>query len=232
MIKRPALLCLAALMLAGSAQSAPAQSLKSMAVNRPPAPSSRGGGVYRGGRGGVATGIISTRPPPRVYGDNGPVDGGYGPPPSWRQAQRRLMPDEVVVELRNSATLAQIAALQRRFRLARIARTPLALTGTTFFRWRIPDRRAVATVVRQLEADGLVASAQPNYRFALQETAAVKHVHLPEAHTLAKGDAIRIAMIDPAIDVSHPDLEGAVAGTPAVAATPSLPVERVSTDRH
>ena len=67
------------------------------------------------------------------------------------------MPDEVVLELRNSATPQQIDALQRRFRLTRIAQTPIGLTGTTFFRWHIPDRRSVAAVVRQIESDRLVA---------------------------------------------------------------------------
>jgi hypothetical protein len=37
------------------------------------------------------------------------------------------------------------------------------------YRWRIPDRRSVATVVRALEADRIVA--QPNYLFALQADA-------------------------------------------------------------
>jgi len=244
MTKRPALICFAVLVAVGFTQGTPAQSLKSGAVGRPPvaAPPSRGGGGYHGGGfggwAGVVTGIISTLPPPGAYRDDGPVDGGYGPPPRRRQTprqarrnsnappagERRLVPDEVVIELRDAATPAQIDALQRRFRLARIASSPLALTGTTFFRWRIPDRRSVATVVRQLESDGLVASAQPNYRFTLQETAAVTaegdpaqyelaKLHLPEAHRLAKGDAVRVAVIDSAVDATHPDLAGAVAET-------------------
>ena len=271
MIKRPALFCLALFFAAGFAQSASAQSLKSVGVSRPPVsapPPVRGGsggggggggrgdggyhgGGYRGGLGGwggVVTGIISALPPPGAYGDDGPVDGGYGPPPRRRTPQRqarrnsnappagerRLVPDEVVIELRNSATPAQIDALQRRFRLARIAQTPSTLTGTTVFRWRIPDRRSVATVVRQLESDGLVASAQPNYRFTLQQAAAATRegdpaqyelakLHLPEAHTLAKGDAIRVAVIDSAVDTTHPDLEGAVAETFNATGTPLEP---------
>ena len=266
MTRRPALLCCAVLIVAGFAQGAPAQSLKSVTVSRPPVsapPPMRGGGGggrgdggYHGGGhrggfggwGGVVTGIISTLPPPGAYSDDGPVYGGYGPPPQrrppHRQArrnsnappagERRLVPDEVVIELRNSATPAQINALQRRFRLARIAQMRSALTGTTFFRWRIPDRRSVATVVRQLETDGLVASAQPNYRFTLQETAAVKvegdpaqyelaKLHLPEAHELAKGDTVRVAVIDSAVDTSHPDLKGAVAETFNATGTPFEP---------
>jgi subtilisin family serine protease len=205
----------------------------------------RGSGSF-GGWGGVVGGVLTAIPPGRFV-DDGTVDDD-GPPPSSRRSQqnaarrnsnappaaeRRLVPDEVVIELRNSATPAQIDALQRRFRLARIGSTPIALTGTTFYRWRIPDRRSVGAVVRQLEADRLVASAQPNYQFALQETAAAAEgdpaqyelakLHLPQAHALAKGGKVRVAVIDSAVDTTHPDLAGVIAetfnatGTPVVA---------------
>ena len=80
-----------------------------------------------------------------------------------------MMPDEVVIELSNSVDEQQVDALQRRFRLTRVERQTLHLSNSTFYRWRIPDRRSVASVVRALEGDWLVASAKPNYRFALQE---------------------------------------------------------------
>ena len=213
-----------------------------------------GDGGYHGGRfggwGGVATGVIggvlSAIPPDRVI-DDGDDDYDPPPPPSRRQAQtaprrnsnappageRRLVPDEVVIELRNSATPAQIDALQRRFRLARISSTPIGLTGTTFYRWRIPDRRAVAAVVRQLEADRLVASAQPNYQFQLQQAEAksegepaqyeLAKLHLPQAHALAKGGRVRVAVIDSAVDTTHPDLAGAVADSFDATGTPPAP---------
>ena len=212
----------------------------------------RGGGGRFGGWGSVATGVIggvlSAIPPDRVI-DDGMDDDGYGPPPppARRQAQsaprrnsnappageRRLVPDEVVIELRNSATPAQIDALQRRLRLARISSTPIALTGTTFYRWRIPDRRSVAAVVRQLESDRLVASAQPNYQFALQQAEKTSEgdpaqyelakLHLPQAHALAKGGKVRVAVIDSAVDTAHPDLAGAIADTFDATGTPLEP---------
>ena len=79
-----------------------------------------------------------------------------------------MVPDEVVIELANTVSAQQIDALQRRHRLTRIESQTFQLSGTTLYRWRIPDRRSVAAVVRALEADRLVASAQPNYLFALQ----------------------------------------------------------------
>jgi hypothetical protein len=58
--------------------------------------------------------------------------------------------------------------LQRRHRLRRIEQRTFHLAGTTLYRWRIPDRRSVATVVRSLQGDAAVTSAQPNYLFTLE----------------------------------------------------------------
>lgn len=259
--RRPALLCLAVLLALGGADGAGAQSLKSVGAGRPPPsapPPSRGGGGgnHGGGHfggwggvvGGVVGGIITAIPqtPQPGYVDDGTIDDDAPPPgrrPPQRAArrvshappagERRMVPDEVVIELRNSATPQQIDALQRRFRLTRIAQTPIGLTATTFYRWHIPDRRSVAAVVRQLEADRLVASAQPNYQFTLQQTEAspegdpaqyeLAKLHLPQAHALAKGDHVRVAVIDSAVDTAHPDLSGAIAETFNATGTPLEP---------
>ncbi len=137
--------------------------------------------------------------------------------------ERRLVPDEVVIEVTNSVSPLQIDALQRRYRLTRIESLTFQLSGTTLFRWRIPDRRSVASVVRALEAERVVTSAQPNYLFTLQqdETKAAPEgdaaqyelakLHLPQAHTLAKGDNVLVAVIDSGIDTGHPELTGAIA---------------------
>lgn len=142
-----------------------------------------------------------------------------GAPPA---NERRLVPDEVVIELRNTVGPQQINALQARHRLTRIESQPSQLTGTTIYRWRIPDRRAVPTVIRELEADNLVASAQPNYRYALQEADAAREgdpaqyelakLRLPQAHALSKGDGVLVAVIDSGVDGSHPELAGSIAG--------------------
>jgi subtilisin family serine protease len=137
--------------------------------------------------------------------------------------ERRLVPDEVVIEVANSVSLQQIAALQRRYRLTRIESQTFQLSGTTLFRWRIPDRRSVASVVRALEAERVVASAQPNYLFTLQQDEAktasdgdaaqyeLAKLRLPQAHALATGDKVPVAVIDSGIDANHPELAGAIA---------------------
>ncbi|HYV71444.1 MAG TPA: hypothetical protein VE970_15205 [Pseudolabrys sp.] len=78
-----------------------------------------------------------------------------------------LVPDEVVIKLSNSVSPSQVEALQRRFGMARLESQTFQLSNSTLYRWRILDRPSVTSVVRALEGDRLVASAQPNYLFAL-----------------------------------------------------------------
>ena len=84
------------------------------------------------------------------------------------KSEHNPMPGEVLTAFGDTATRAQIDALQRRLRLTLIEQQSLQLTGTTLYCWRIPDRRAAATALRALKREAMVASAQPNYRFALQ----------------------------------------------------------------
>ena len=202
-----------------------------------------GGGFRRGwGRPGVLMAIPQMGPPDGQY-----IDDGYDRPQRTRRStqrgangapsanERRLVPDELVIEVANSVSSQQIDALQRRHSLARIEAQTFQLSGTTLFRWRIPDPRSVAAVVRALEADRVVASAQPNYLFTLQEDEAkmvaegdaaqyeLAKLHLPQAHGLAKGDKVLVAVIDSGVDASHPELAGAVAKTYDALSTPMTP---------
>ena len=212
------------------------------------------GGVYQGGGYGLGVavpGVLMTLPqtgPSRgdVFIDDGTVnDGPRGRPPQRTSNgrpsgvppanERRLIPDEVVTELSNSVSSQTIDALQRRFRLELLAQQSFQLTGTTFYRWRIPDRRSVASVVRALEGNRVVA--QPNYLFTLQEDVArtdamnegdpaqyeLAKLRLPQAHALASGDKILVAVIDSGIDAAHPELAGAVAQSFDAIETPGAP---------
>jgi subtilisin family serine protease len=246
-LQRTVLLCLIAALATASVDGALAQKTfsRSPDVGRPTGPTGGGGGFRGGGfggpgRGAVVPGIIMSvpqgYPPNGAIIDDGPRRpqqanrrGSSGAPPA---NERRLVPDEVVIELSNSVSTQQVDALQRRFNLTRIESQTLQLTNTTLYRWRIPDRRSVATVVRALEGDRLVASAQPNYLFTLQEDGGrgegdpaqyeLVKLHLPQAHALAKGGSVLVAVIDSGIDAGHPDLAGSIAESfDAFAASPA-----------
>jgi subtilisin family serine protease len=128
----------------------------------------------------------------------------------------------VLVALPSNLTPQALDTLARRHRLVRLESRAIGLTGTTFHRWQITDQRSVADVVRVLEADTGVRAAQPNYRFTLQQTQgraaddhqyALAKLRLPEAHRLATGGSVLVAVIDNGVDTAHPEFADVVAGS-------------------
>ena len=129
---------------------------------------------------------------------------------------------EIVAEVDGSLSDRQADALARRHGLARLQRQNLPLIGATIELFRITDRRPVEIVSRELAADRAVRSVQPNFRYVLQDQTAAPSegdpaqyallkLRLSEAHTLAHGTNVTIAIIDSGIDVTHPELANAVA---------------------
>jgi hypothetical protein len=218
---------------------------------------SYGGGGHRGGGGGFgggfgaglgAAGVLMAIPGMIPPAGGQVVDDPIDIPPQGRQAprqqqpqraanrgpsgvppvnERRMVSDEVVLEIPNTVTPAQINALQQRFRLTRLESQTFALTGTTVYRWRVPRDISVPRAVQAIEGDPRVASAQPNYLFTLQQDAqpakldaapagdpaqyGLGKLRLPQAHGIAKGDNVLVAVIDSGIDAAHPELGGAIA---------------------
>jgi hypothetical protein len=135
---------------------------------------------------------------------------------------QRSIANELVAEIDGALSDAQADQLARRHGLARLQSQNFPLIGTTIGLFRITDRRAVETVSRELSTEASVRSVQPNFRYVLQEQKAeltegdpaqyaVAKLRLPEAHTLAHGANVTIAVIDSGIDANHPELANAIA---------------------
>src|SRR5467141_5093981 len=135
----------------------------------------------------------------------------------------RAIAGEIVAEIDGSLSDAQADELARRHRLERIGSQNFPLIGATIGLFRIVDRRTVETVGRELAADG-VRSVQANFRYVLQDQQAAStegdpaqyallKLRLPQAHTLAHGADVTIAIIDSGIDIRHPELANAIVGS-------------------
>jgi subtilisin family serine protease len=161
-------------------------------------PSSGGGG---GGGGGQSTPSAQSKQPTTNWG--------------------RYVPNEVVVEVASTVSPETMNALLRRHRLTQLETVNLQSSGTSIRRLRINDRRGVPAVVRALAAEG--CTVQPNLIATLQEATpamsqaleqyALARMRMPEAHTLATGQRVLIAVIDSGADAQHPELAGMILDT-------------------
>ncbi len=182
---------------------------------------------------------------PNIYGGPAQVDGG-GPPLRQRSVSKPpasggssassaglsgagnnlFVAHELVIALSGNPTDAQADALARRFRLRRTESRHFPLIGATLLRLTILDNRPPITVARQVASASGVLSAQPNYRYTLQQDApggaasggdpaqyVLSKLHLNEAHALALGRGVLIAVIDSGIDPDQPEFAGSIASS-------------------
>jgi subtilisin family serine protease len=148
--------------------------------------------------------------------------GGSGQDAPQTALNSRTVAGEFVAELDSSLSDAQADELARRHRLERIGSQDFPLIGGTIGLFRIVDRRPVEIASREFATEAGVRSVQLNFRYLLQQQKAAltegdpaqyanAKLRLPQAHTLAQGANVTIAVIDSGIDAKHPELVNAVA---------------------
>ena len=132
--------------------------------------------------------------------------------PNQRYTQRRYGPTPSVERI-----LTQVA---REHRLERVDGWPIASLSVYCAVFAVTDDRSVDAVIAELKTDSRVELAQ---RMNVFETQAIGHddpyadlqassvqMDVEDAHRFATGRGVSIAIIDSAIDASHPDLHGRV----------------------
>ena len=187
------------------------------------------GSAYRDGDGACLDQPVTSSPVTTVDGAGGSGASGKGKNGGPRRNVSQVaglnsltVANEIVAEIDGTLTDAQADALARRHGLARLRSQNFPLIGATIGLFRITDRRSIETVSREFAADAGVRSVQPSFRYLLQEQNAapsegdpaqyaLAKLRLPEAHTLAHGANITVAVINSSIDAGHPELAGAIA---------------------
>jgi subtilisin family serine protease len=153
--------------------------------------------------------------PPRAGTTAPALRAGFNPPPA---GETRYVRNEVILDIPANVTTPALDAIAARHTMTRVETNTFPLMGRTLHRWRLDGRGSVASMIRNLVGERQVAGAQPNYLYALQQDKAGNgdqyvpdKLELSEAHRLATGAKILVAVIDSRVDATHPDLDGAVA---------------------
>ncbi|MGC1555594.1 MAG: S8 family serine peptidase [Bradyrhizobium sp.] len=131
----------------------------------------------------------------------------------------RAITNEIVAEIDGTLSEAQVDALARRHGLRRIESRNFELIGVTIGLFRITGGKTLEAASRQFAQDGSVRSLQPNFRYTLQGESAgaaegdpakypQAELRLPQAHALANGANVTVAVIDSAIDLKHSEFAG------------------------
>jgi len=136
--------------------------------------------------------------------------------------ETRFVSTEMVCQWGPDITQQRIEEIARQHNLTIVSVQRSELTGGTLVHFRIGGNRAAPAVVRAMEAAKIIS--QPNYVYeAAQDVAATKptaagseqyvanKLRLAEAHKIATGKGVLVAVIDSEIDNAHPELAGAIA---------------------
>jgi hypothetical protein len=137
--------------------------------------------------------------------------------PQGRPVQERVT-REILVLVDQARPQSLGSQLAQAYGLELLSSRPIALIGARAELFRVRAGRSEAAALAALQRDPRVRAAQFNWLYfhsgdGQREASPIpqygpRKVHLPEAHRMALGRNVPIAVIDSAIDTAHPDLKG------------------------
>jgi hypothetical protein len=141
--------------------------------------------------------------------------------------------DNVLFDIPSTVSAQVLDNIAARHNMTRLQTTTIRLTGRTLHVWRIDNGTSVADMIRNVcTTERQVAGAQPNYLFTLAQDQqepvnsaqyAPEKLKLVDAHRLADGNKVLVAIIDSGVDANHPDLAGAISASFEAAADEERP---------
>ena len=162
-------------------------------------------------------------PPPPLRPVSGPDGERFSSIPPI--TENRFIQNEVVLQMGNNIPLADVQRIAQGMGLSIISQQNLDALGRNAFRFSIGNGRSVRDVIRALEANSIVAVAQPNYQYRVSQNSntpvaehkgdpaqyMVEKLQLEEVHRIASGKNVTIAVIDSEADKQHTELQGQIA---------------------
>jgi Subtilase family len=167
----------------------------------------------------VTTGAPGGKAPPPSAAPNEPQE--ISPAIAVLTADRPHRPKEILVLVAADRASEIAARIAGQYNVTAEPRLLIPLLDGALVHLTIPDNRSLESLLQALSVDPDVELAQPNYDYEASggparpgktPQYAGEKLHLDEAHRLARGQGVMIAVIDTAIDAAHPELVGAVAG--------------------
>ncbi len=122
----------------------------------------------------------------------------------------------------------QAQRVAKTYSLREVANWPIKALRVHCVVFEVPDDRSVATVISILAKDPDITLAQPLQQFhTLTDSSSgspyndplydlqtnLTSLGIAQAHERSRGNGVRVALIDTAVDTSHPDLLGRISGS-------------------
>src|SRR5262245_19627405 len=86
--------------------------------------------------------------------------------------ESRFVPNEIILDSFPTVPTPTLEAIARRHNMTRLETQVFRLTGRRMHRWRLDGGGTVEAMIRGVNAEPLIAGAQPNYLYGLAQGAA------------------------------------------------------------